>query len=1162
MADYDLGTAHGKIIVTYDDRGVAEAEKSLDRLKRKSRELLGQFGAMVKGWRTAASDLSAGAQQINRDFTSAAQGIAVLGTALSVLNKDVIGTVQGVGLIRSFGEALGHLPDGADKFPSVVKRIIQVSAAVTLFSGATSLLARSTRGLAGISVLTRGLASLGGMLNSAAAPLRFIASGFLGFLTVLKGFSVVKQYAKYALGFNGALAALYGGLKALSSVAQSVRDLSGLVFLLPAAAGAAAFGLVALKVATQGFGDAMKAMGDPAKFAEALKKLSPEAQTAAKAVQGLQKEWKKLQQDVQNKLFAGLGPEITKVANAYLPMLREGFGRIATAANGAAKGVAGVLTSTSGLNQAKSMTSDFARIWENLLKAVPALARILLDVGTVGARVLGNLTTNVGKAADKFADWIAKVSRNGEMESWINRGITAVKNFITALKNIAQISKIVFKGLGVSAGQPFLTWLATATQKVKEFFQSAQGQAVLSTLGTMLQNAADHAKKLADAFVQYVVPAIQAFLPFMQTMGGAVTDGLVNAMKILGPIFQTLGQVLSTLAPALGPIVTIMVTIGATMLGLGVALKIASGAFAIFRTAVMGLRAIEGVLGLLGRATGAVRLFAGAAKLIKGGVIAAGLFLIADGLDRVNMKAVGGDESKLGYMEGELHNLVAAGKEIANGNFEQIFADISDEWNQMVDSFKSGESPVGQFSKDIAQFQMDVNKAIDDFVTNLPTNIQKGFDNAKMEVGKFFVGMGTDLQNGFNGAMNSIGTFFSGIGPKIGTALSTAGADVKAAAGKIWTDFLTGVREKFAPVIAFFQQSPREMGFAIGSAIGDFLKRGQDLGTNFLNGLKIGWANVTAWFLGLPAQIDAALLNLKISIGTWAVNTWNEFTNSAKKSGDDIANEVTNLPTKLQGGFDNLKIQVGMWAVNTWNEFLTWTRTKTDEVVTWVQGLPARIGAGLASLGADLREKATTAWNEFLNSQRQKGEEIAAWVRSLPGKIKSALGDLKGLLLAQGKAVIDGLLAGIKAGVQAMYDFVSGIAAGIAARKGPISYDKRLLIPAGVAIIQGLMRGMQMTLPQLWKQIRDINHGLGAIGATTATNINVNGQGTGSPSVAALIGAPAWSTFAPSGGDGAKAPDTYNIESVTIDAKTIAEMQSVSDFFDKVQQTARAGKAT
>jgi hypothetical protein len=143
-----------------------------------------------------------------------------------------------------------------------------------------------------------------------------------------------------------------------------------------------------------------------------------------------------------------------------------------------------------------------------------------------------------------------------------------------------------------------------------------------------------------------------------------------------------------------------------------------------------------------------------------------------------------------------------------------------------------------------------------------------------------------------------------------------------------------------------------------------------------------------------------------------------------------------------------------------------------------------------------------------------------------------------------------------------MYNFVSGIAAGIAARKGPISYDKRLLIPAGVAIIQGLMRGMQMTLPQLWKQIRDINTGLGSIGATAATNINVTGAGSGSPSVAAMIGAPAWSTFAPRGGDGAKAADIYTIESVTIDAKTVAEMQGVSDFFDKVQQTARAGKAT
>lgn len=69
----------------------------------------------------------------------------------------------------------------------------------------------------------------------------------------------------------------------IGSAVQTVSQLSGVLGLIPAAAGAAGLAIGSLKIATVGFADAINEVGDPAKFAEAIKALAPNAQQAATA---------------------------------------------------------------------------------------------------------------------------------------------------------------------------------------------------------------------------------------------------------------------------------------------------------------------------------------------------------------------------------------------------------------------------------------------------------------------------------------------------------------------------------------------------------------------------------------------------------------------------------------------------------------------------------------------------------------------------------------------------------------------------------------------------------------------------------------------------------------------------------------------------------------
>ena len=94
---------------------------------------------------------------------------------------------------------------------------------------------------------------------------------------------------------------------------------------------------------TRGFGDALTAIGDPAKFAQALAGLAPAARETALAIQGLRPAFAGLRLDVQQRLFTGLGAVIGTLAAAYLPVLRTGLGGIATALNTTAHALAGFL---------------------------------------------------------------------------------------------------------------------------------------------------------------------------------------------------------------------------------------------------------------------------------------------------------------------------------------------------------------------------------------------------------------------------------------------------------------------------------------------------------------------------------------------------------------------------------------------------------------------------------------------------------------------------------------------------------------------------------------------------------------------------------------------------------------------------------------------------
>jgi phage-related protein len=185
-------------------------------------------------------------------------------------------------------------------------------------------------------------------------------------------------------------------------------------------------------------------------------------------------------------------------------------------------------------------------------------------------------------------------------------------------------------------------------------------------------------------------------------------------------------------------------------------------------------------------------------------------------------------------------------------------------------------------------------------------------------------------------------------------------------------------------------------------------------------------------------------------------------------------------------------------------------RRMAEDIARNMQGMRQRAGQAVDQLGSWVAQRFSRMGAEALASLSGRMAEVVGVLRSLPGRALSAMGNMNGLLVGAGRALIQGLINGVVSKVGELSSQLQSITAMIPDWKGPAERDATILAPAGRLLIQGLQNGVAAQLPSLRAQLRSITADLPGM-TLGAMSVTASAAGTG--------GGDTYNTFHLHGGD-------------------------------------------
>lgn len=385
---------------------------------------------------------------------------------------------------------------------------------------------------------------------------------------------------------SGAAAASIHGIAALgAALAPAVGALAAVPGAV--ALGVAAFGV--LQVALYGVADAFEAAlgDDQEKFEEALARLSPAAQAAARELRTLKPTLEALRSSVQDSFFSPLVGQLSAVAQVLTGPLWTGMSAVAAEMGRAAARVTEFARSGLAVNAVIVIFERLRQIVADLQVAIDPLLTGITKIAVVGADFTAQLAPGVADLAVRVGDFLSAAADSGRAFAWMQGALEVFRQLGQIAMDVWRIISGVFDAMRAAGGDA-LGVLGTIARSVADFVNSVQGQQALASIFTALRAAALALAPVLTAIavgagqlapilgqlatltgpimtsaIQSLVPALAALQPGLL----AVFTAIGQAVAAVGPALLIAGQAMSALMAAAAPLLPLLGQLAALIIG-------------------------------------------------------------------------------------------------------------------------------------------------------------------------------------------------------------------------------------------------------------------------------------------------------------------------------------------------------------------------------------------------------------------------------------------------------------------------------------------------------------------------------------------------------------------------------------------------------------------
>ena len=329
------------------------------------------------------------------------------------------------------------------------------------------------------------------------------------------------------------------------------------------------------------------------------------------------------------------------------------------------------------------------------------------------------------------------------------------------------------------------------------------------------------------------------------------------------------------------------------------------------------------------------------------------------------------------------------------------------------------------------------------------------------------VGVATTVWNAIGNAINAVVNFIKPYWQGLVTFFTGIWTSIVAGVTPIWqglvnvfssiVNAIVAVWQALAPIIV-----PIVAGVVaiIGATLITIVAVFQTVWNMLVPIVQVVWQLISAIVTTAISVLGTVIqTGLSVIVAIWNV-IWNTFSIVVSTVWNIISTIISTVLNVIAGIIQAITAVIqGDWS-GAWNAIQNVVSTVLNAISSIVSSVLSAVAGIFSGVMNGLKSIVSSVWNGI----KSLFSEGVNFIKSV---VHIDLG-------AAGRAIMNSLWNGMKSIWNGIKNWVSGIADWIKEHKGPISYDRKLLIPAGQAIMNGLNNGLINGFGEVQSNVSDM----------------------------------------------------------------------------------------